>query len=399
MAEYFERVLTDAATNVYEERYEVSSENFLGEAAPPWRMTKFRLHGGKQDGVDVVEMDNGELTVVLLPTRGMGILEAYTSELSLGWQSPVRQVVHPAHVDEETCGGLGWLEGFNEFICRCGPAYHGDPGPDMVPTNTGALHQVTLPLHGTIANTPAARVAVRVRPRPPYELSVVGEVYDTRMFGTCYRMESVVSTVPGSSEFAISDTIENLGGTPSELELLYHCNYGPPLLGEGAQVLAPVEYVCPRDQHTLEESGSWDTYGAPEAGYAERCYFLRLHGDENGKTVVALVTPDGSRAATIRYSVQQLPAFTMWKNTAAEADGYVTGLEPGTDYPNSRRFERERGRVVELPPGGTYETKLRLAVVSDPQKVAKLRDEVDSLVRDKPSEVAAALDPDYCPDA
>ncbi|NIN13263.1 MAG: DUF4432 family protein, partial [Gemmatimonadales bacterium] len=81
-------------------------------------------------------MDNGELTVVLLPTRGMGILEAYTSELSLGWQSPVRQVVHPAHVDEETCGGLGWLEGFNEFICRCGPAYHGDPGPDMVPTNT-----------------------------------------------------------------------------------------------------------------------------------------------------------------------------------------------------------------------------------------------------------------------
>ncbi|NIN13262.1 MAG: DUF4432 family protein, partial [Gemmatimonadales bacterium] len=58
----------------------------------------------------------------------------------------------------------------------------------------------------------------------------VGEVYDTRMFGTCYRMESVVSTVPGSSEFAISDTIENLGGTPSELELLYHCNYGPPLL-------------------------------------------------------------------------------------------------------------------------------------------------------------------------
>jgi hypothetical protein len=261
------------------------------------------------------------------------------------------------------------------------------------------MQEVSLPLHGTLANTPAARVSVRVRPKPPYELSVVGEVYDTRMFGTCYRLESVVSTVPGSSEFAVTDTIENLGGTASDLELLYHCNYGSPLLWEGAQVLAPVAYACPRDERAREGIENWDTYGPPEAGFAEQCYFLRLHGDENAKTVVALVAPDSSRAATIRYSVEQLPAFTIWKNTAAEEDGYVTGLEPGTDYPNARQFEREKGRVIQLPPGGTYTTKLRFALVSGAEKVAKLRDEVEELTKGKQSEVVPVLDPEYCPEA
>ncbi|MGD2175479.1 MAG: DUF4432 family protein, partial [Candidatus Brocadiaceae bacterium] len=137
MADCFEEVLTDAPTNVYVEDYEISSENFPGAEGPSWRIKKFALRGGKQHGVEVVEIDNGYLTVVVVPTRGMAVLEACTDEVSLGWNSPVRQIVHPAYVDEESRGGLGWLEGFNEFICRCGLAYHGAPGEDVVRTNTG----------------------------------------------------------------------------------------------------------------------------------------------------------------------------------------------------------------------------------------------------------------------
>jgi hypothetical protein len=45
-----------------------------------------------------------------------------------------------------------------------------------------------------------------------------------------------------------------------------------------------------------------------------------------------------------------LPCYTLWKNTTAEPDGYVTGLEPGTNFPNPRSFETQRGRVVKLAP-------------------------------------------------
>ena len=45
--------------------------------------------------------------------------------------------------------------------------------------------------------------------------------------------------------------------------------------------------------------------------------------------------------------------FCQWKHTAGLNEGYVTGLEPATNYPNPKRFERERGRVVTLQAGQT----------------------------------------------
>ncbi len=397
MAGYFERVLTDGPSNLYEEEYEVSSGNFPFMEGPDWSISKFTLKGGKQHGVDVVAIENGLLTVIVCPTRGMGILEAFTEDVTLGWDSPVKEAVHPAYVDEGARGLLGWLEGFSELICRCGLAYNGAPGEDVVLSNTGARTRVMLPLHGTIANTPASRVSVIVDLEPPYTLSVAGEVHDAQMFGSCYRLASTVSTVPGSSEFTISDVVENLGGAKSELELLYHCNYGPPLLGKGARLLAPARFVCPRDAEAQKGMATWARYGPPQAGFAEQCYFLRMHGDAEGRTLVALVDPDEKLAASIRYSVEQLPAFTIWRNTAAEADGYVTGLEPGTDYPNSRAFERQKGRVVGLPPRGVYEAQLTFGLVAGAEGVAGLRREVASLAEGKESTVSEGPDPDYCP--
>jgi len=397
MAGYFERLLTDGSSDLYEDEYEISSDNFPSMGGPDWCISKLTLKGGKQHGVDVVAIENGCLTVVVCPTRGMGILEAFTEEVMLGWDSPVKEVVHPAYVAEESRGLLGWLEGFTELVCRCGLAYHGAPGEDVVLSNTGAETRIKLPLHGTIANTPASRVAVMVDLEPPHTLSVAGEMYDTQMFGSCYRLLSTVSTVPGSSEFTVSDVVENLGGTNSELELLYHCNYGPPVLGEGARLLAPASFVCPRDAEAQKGMAAWGTYGPPRTGFAEQCYFLRMHADGQGRTLVALVDPEKKLAATVRYSVEQLPAFTIWRNTAAEADGYVTGLEPGTDYPNQRAFERQKGRVIEVPPGGTYETQLTFGLVTGAEQVAELEREVASLAEGKESATAEEPHPDYCP--
>ncbi len=397
MADYYKKVLMDAMENLYVQNYSVSSSNFLGAEGPPWRIDKFALKGGRQDGVDLVQIDNGHLTVVIVPTRGMAVLEAYTEEVSLGWNSPVREIVHPAYVNEESEGGLGWLEGFNELVTRCGLAFNGAPGTDVVTDNTGAEQEVSLPLHGTIANSPAARLSVSVRLRAPYELSVTGEVWDTRLFGSCHYLSSTVSTTPGSAEFSIRDVVQNLAGTPSELELLYHCNFGRPLLGQGARVEAPVDFVCPRDARAREGIDAWETYGPPEASFAEQCYYLRNHADEDGRTVAALVDAEGALAAAVRYSVAELPALTVWKNTAAEPDGYVTGLEPGTDYPNSRRFERSKGRVVELEPEESYRTHLRFGLVEGAEKVRELHEEIAGLAEGKESTVAQEPVPEYCP--
>ena len=115
---------------------------------------------GLSEGVTSVEINNGKLTLVVLPTRGMGIqrvVPAGDPELkTIGWQSPVRGPVHPAFVNLGEPSGLGWLDGFDEFFVRCGLESNG--APDFDP-KTGRL---LYPLHGRIANRPAHDVLARM---------------------------------------------------------------------------------------------------------------------------------------------------------------------------------------------------------------------------------------------
>ena len=159
----------------------------------------------------------------------------------------------------------------------------------------------------------------------------------------------------------------------------------------------PARKVSARDARALEDIKQWDRYGPPQVGFAEQCYFFSLHADRKGQTAVALVSPESDLALGMRFSTGQLPAFTLWKNTAAEADGYVTGLEPGTDYPNHRQFEREKGRLVTLKPGEVRKAALTFELVRGKANVRNLRTEIGALAKDKKSEVCADIDPDLSP--
>src|SRR6185369_7830818 len=123
---------------------------------------KRTLRGGLRDGIDLIEVHNGALAFTVLPTRGMGLWRGDYHGLSLGWRSPVEGPVHPKYVNLADRGGLGWLAGFDELLCRCGLASNGPPGKDDNGT--------PLTLHGRIANLPAQAVEVRVSLDPPYEL-------------------------------------------------------------------------------------------------------------------------------------------------------------------------------------------------------------------------------------
>jgi len=60
------------------------------------------------------------------------------------------------------------------------------------------------------------------------------------------------------------------------------------------------------------------------------------------------VSPEKRHGALLSWRAASLPCFTLWKNQGGLADGYVTGLEPGTNYPNPRSVEERHGRIVPL---------------------------------------------------
>lgn len=342
-----------------------------------WSVQTRTLRGGKQDGVDVVEINNGKLSFSVILTRGMGIWKGQLGDIRLGWNSPVKDPVHPAYIQPFENGGIGWLKGFNEWIVRCGLSSMGAPGPDAMVDNNGNTIEVSLPLHGNIANTPARSASIEISGE---EIILRGEVDETMMFGPALRLNTEIRTVLGSPTLTINDTVTNLGDNPTEHQLLYHVNYGAPLLGRDSRFLAPLEHVAPRDPRAAEGIADYARYDGPTPGFVEQAYFFELAGRPGSRETLAMLSnPEGSSASLVRFSLDDFPCFTLWKNTAGSADGYVTGLEPATSYPNPRRFERSKGRVPVLAGGEARKTRLVVEILDTPEGVESAKAEISTL--------------------
>ncbi len=368
MKTLFKSPLLSAGSSEGFQAVNLSAENFTGSPGG-WSIKSYTLSGGLQDGVQVVEINNGKLCFAVLPTRGMGIWKGQCGDVSIGWNSPVKDPVNPAFINQEERGGLGWLKGFNEWFVRRGLNSMGAPGVDTVTDYSGNAYDVALTLHGKIANIPARAVCLEITEEA---IILKGEVDETMMFGPALRLNTEIRTEFGSGAMTITDTVTNLGNNPQEHEMLYHINYGESLLEKGSRMLAPFKQVAPRDPRSAEGIDTYNVYGAPEPGFVEQAYLHELAGKRGSReTMVMLRNADGSQASLLRYTLKDFPCFTLWKNTAGKADGYVTGLEPATNFPNSRRYEREKGRVMTLAGGESRTTTITIETL-DTKKAIKV---------------------------
>lgn len=371
------KILTCVDTNLAIDRFEVDATSLDVGVQAAWSVRKCTLRGGLQEGVDLIEIDNGQLRFAVLPTRGMGILRAEHQGQRLGWDSPVKNPVHPAFMNLQERGGLGWLKGFNEWIVRCGLSSMGAPGPDAMIDNNGnpAVEQLTL--HGKIANLPARKVSLQITGQ---EIILRGEVDETMLFGPALRLRTEIRTAFNSNRLEISDTVTNLGAQATEHQLLYHVNFGSSLLEEGARFLCPIREMAPRDPRAAEGLADFARFAAPACGFVEQCYFFELLGaPETGQTLAMLRDAAGGSASVLRFSLAELPAFTLWKNTGALPDGYVTGLEPATAYPNARQFERSQNRIITLAGGQSRRTTLAIEALASPAAVQAAEQEIHAL--------------------
>jgi peroxiredoxin len=379
-------VITDVEKNIYKETAQIAGSEVTPDCPVAWSVRKSVLHGGKQEGVEIIEVNNGKLRFTVVPTRGMSIYEVVMGDLRLGWDSPVKGLVHPKFVNLETRRGLGWLEGFNEWMVRCGLEFFGAPGTDEFIDNTGAKATMDLTLHGKICNTPASVVEITVQKEAPYRIAVRGRVEETALHGPKLEMWSQISTTPGAATFQISDTVTNRSGVEQEFGILYHSNYGPPLMEEGAKFFGPVQQVTPINEHAAKGISSYDVYRAAQAGLAEQVYCLRLWADANDRTQVVLRNAAGTKAVSMAWSVKELPFFTLWKNPAATEDGYVTGLEPGTGFPRNRALERKFGRVPKLAPHQSRSFTIDFALHADKDQVFAAGQEVARIWAGRPTQ-------------
>jgi hypothetical protein len=199
------------------------------------------------------------------------------------------------------------------------------------------------------------------------------------LFGSRLRLKTTYETTVGSNQLAWVDEITNLRSTPAEVQLLYHLNVGPPFLGQDARFVAPMLEIAPRDSRAAAGIETFDRYEAPTPGYAEQVFLIDPAADAAGQTLALLRKAGGDKGLSVHYNKRELPCFTLWKNSIPEADGYVTGLEPALNYPNFKTYERQQGRVLSLPPGGTYRCRVELRFHQSADEVAAVEREIAAL--------------------
>ena len=370
------RVLISASKNVNVGEGQLLGKTLTPDCPTPWSITLKKLHGGKQEGVQLLTLDNGKMQITLIPTRGMGVLNVNMGDLHLGWKSPVTEIVHPKHVNLQLRGGLGWLEGFNEWLARCGLENTGQAGQDEIVNNVGDKATVDLTLHGKIANIPASEVVVIVDAKPPHRITIRGIVHEKMLFGPKLELVTELSTEPGSNAFRIEDKVTNVGSQPQEYQILYHYNFGRPLLGEGAKLHVPVESVKPYNENAARDVKTWNSFAAPKPGYVEQVYLMHPLADKNGVVPVLLHDPKAERGVVLEYAKKQLPYLTLWKNTGADEDGYVIGIEPGVSFPNARKVERQAGRVPTLAGGASHLMRMDFTLLAGKADVSQAIDRI-----------------------
>ncbi len=398
MTRYRSWILTDTAHDIWVNSFGISNVEMHLPTRHPWSIRKRTLQGGRRDGIDLIEVSNGDLSFAVLPTRGMSLWRGSYHGHFLGWHAPIQGPVHPKYVQLNDRGGLGWLTGFDEWLVRCGLGFNGPPGIDEYTDKAGHAHKNPITLHGRVANIPAHFVEVQVNLDPPHELSIIGQVEEASLFGGRLNLTTTYSTVPGSNRVVIHDVIDNRGAQPAELQLLYHCNMGPPFLEAGSRVVMPIKEMSPLTPRAAEGIETYETCASPTTGFTEQVYCYDPLADKSGHTLAMLYNKNADLGIVARFNRNELPCFTVWKNTSALPDGYVTGLEPATNYPNFKTFEREKGRVPVIAPGGQYSCTWSVEVQEGASAVAGVLSEIVSLqatskaiIHDKPHKRFSAL--------
>ena len=356
---------------------------------------------------------NGRFRLPVSVSRGMGLCWASprpprrgnewatkrpTEEAGqFGWKAPIGDdPVHPSLLNLAARNGLGWLDGFNELLTRCGLSWMGPPGDDP----GGNPTENPLTLHGRIANMPADRWEMRKEPGDPGSLVIEGEVSERTLFGSNLALHARYEAEVGSPELHLTDTVTNAGDTPAEMMLLYHINQTP----LGSRVIVPCEEVIPRDARAAEGGSDWEgpenwaTLGPPTPGFAEQAYFIRPRPDADGRGRMLMPADDDSVALEVRFDVDTLPWCVLWKQFGGRRDGYVVGMEPATCLPNHRSFERTRGRVIVLQPDERQVMRLTLRFLTEPDEVREVVEQAQALAADPPTVHSGPL-PEYCQSA
>ena len=297
--------------------------------------------------------------------RGLDIADAFFNGHSLAWISPLGMTQPQIFSDR----GLDWLRTFGGgLLVTCGLSHVGGPESD---------EHGQRGLHGFISNIPA-EISSITQPdlsRDQFEISITGVIRETKIFGPSLVMTRTIKSKLGESSIIIHDEIYNQGNTPAPHMILYHFNFGWPLVDEGTRLIWNGQLIPRMDANgkIMDQSAFPKVCPPPlekHNGTGEEVAFIDVQPDPDGTATAGLYNAALGLAVKMTYKKAQLPWLTNWQHWGKGE--YVTGIEPGTHPPIGQSAARKAGTLIELKPGERISYDIQLDVVDQPKEIETL---------------------------
>lgn len=284
---------------------------------------------GRAKGAEVIEIRTaGGLELDVLPDTGLDIGQVRYNGLNMSWMSK-NGYDSPAIISHSENDFVNTFPGGMLYTCglrSVGPANR----------DSGEWH----PTHGRFHSLPAEQVCAE---RTDTEILVSGAIRETALFGHCLEVKRTIRVPIFGSSVTVEDAVTNQSPADEEYMMIYHCNFGYPLLSETAFLTLPEDRVTiPRTEFAKAGLAKELQFDKPIPGEEERVFFQLMEHTYRAKLTNHAV----KTCAEISWSGDTLPILGHWRSMAS--GDYVLGLEPTNCYLMGRNKERENGTLPVL---------------------------------------------------
>jgi len=289
------------------------------------------------------------LRFTLWPDRALDIGPVWFGDKPVAWIHP--GAAAPQYYEPS---GLGWLRTYGGgLLTTCGLVHIGAPDE---------YQGKSYGLHGRISHMPIENLRTWQEWRgEEYVLVVEGTARQTVLFGEVLILNRRIETRLGSQGLKIVDRVVNEGPQAQPHSLLYHCNFGFPIVSPQSRLIIDDEKVEPRTPAAEAGLTEHTHFQEPEPGYEEQVFFHTPRKKTNGQASAVLFNPELDFGIRLTWSAETLPILTQWKMMGSGE--YVCGLEPATHAMAPWETLAERNLPRLLQPGEVVEYELNLNII------------------------------------
>lgn len=319
----------------------------IGDVRQILGFQRLELKDGKGKGNEVIQVRNGTgLNYQISVSRAFDIELCEFQGVPISWLSASGPVA-PYFYEKD---GTEWSRNFSGgLLTTCGLTYMGKPNVDQ---------GVSLGQHGRISSTPAEVLqAEGYWNGPDYVLMFRAQVRESSALNENVKLVRTIVSRMGENQINITDKVTNESCQPVEHMILYHFNFGYPLVSETCHIKIPTGKRSWINGEGLLHG--WDSFGKPDPQAVPTVMLHEQLQADHGRVEIGVeneVIHNGKKkkmSVTIDYSKEDCPFLTQWKHQGSGR--YVLGIEPGNTTTEGRRVHRERGTLPFLEPGETKE--------------------------------------------